>query len=246
MRASTALARRTDWTVYHVTDAALSGGRDRVPAVVAEAVLGGARVIQVRDKDADDAVVADLVRECRSAIGLALGAEAAEVALFVDDRLEVAVELGCHLHVGQSDTPAAAARRALGPSLMLGLSVSDVEEARRGLAAGDADVFGIGPVLATSTKTDAAAPLGVDGVEQVLRALGRDPAADPTGDAAPRPPAVAIGGIDLALARALGGIGIDGICAVSAIAAAPSPRDAARSLGAAVRAGRENRSRAPA
>lgn len=233
MRGALELARRTDWTVYHVTDTALSGGPDRVPAIAAAAVRGGAGAIQVRDKHASGIEIARLVRACRAAIADAVGTEAAgRVRLFVNDRVDVAVGEGCHLHIGQDDADPAAARRALGDDLLLGLSVSTPAQAAAAVTAGLADVLGIGPVRATDTKPDAAAPLGVAGVAACVRALEA---------AAARPAAVAIGGIDVELAHALGPTGIDGICVVSAIAAAPSSADAARTLGEALRSGRDNR-----
>ncbi len=234
MRGALELARRTDWSVYHVTDTALSGGADRVPAVVADAVRGGAGAIQVRDKHASDTRIAHLVRACRTAIANAVGTEAAaHVRLFVNDRVDVAVGEGCHLHIGQDDADPAEARRLLGDDLLLGLSVSTPSHAAAAASAGLADVLGIGPVRATDTKPDAAAPLGVAGVIACMRAL------ESPGGA--RPAAVAIGGIDTELARALGPTGIDGVCAVSAIAAAPSAADAARTLGEALSSGRDNR-----
>lgn len=242
MRPSQELAGRLDWTVYPVTDSALSGGIDRVPGIVAGAVSGGARVIQVREKHASDADVAALVRACREAIASALGRDAArEVAVFVDDRLEVAVELGCHLHVGQSDTPVAHARRELGDALLLGLTVSDPDQTREACEGGHADVLGLSPIAATATKTDTAPPLGLDGARRCLTVLREASSGRDARRHASAPRAVAIGGIDLALAERLGEIGIDGVCAVSAIARAASPEDATRSLGTAVRRGRENR-----
>lgn len=241
MRPSQELAQRLDWTVYPVSDSPLSGGVDRVPGVLAAAVRGGARVVQVREKHASDADVAALVRACREAIAAAVGADAArEVAVFVDDRLAVAVELGCHLHVGQSDIPVGEARRGLGEDLMVGLTVSDAPQTRAALASGHADVLGLSPIAATATKTDTAPALGLDGARELLAVL-RERDGATTDAVGPAPRAVAIGGIDLELAERLGELGIDGVCAVSAIARAASPEEATRMLGAAVRRGRENR-----
>ena len=45
------LADGVDWRLYYVTDTALSGGPQKVPHLVEQAVLGGAGVVQIRDKD---------------------------------------------------------------------------------------------------------------------------------------------------------------------------------------------------
>ena len=205
-----------DWRLYYVTDPDLAGGRDRVPDTVTQAVLGGATVVQFRDKLADDATFRRGVAACQRAIAAAVAQGAAGAELFVNDRTDVAADLGTHLHIGQSDGDPAAARAALGPDRLLGISVSSVAE----LAAAQdvADVIGLSPVWATRTKTDTQPALGLDGVRRLLAAK---PASLP---------AVAIGGINRDTAPAVIATGVDGICVVSAIAAARDPRRAAREL----------------
>ncbi|WBL19921.1 thiamine phosphate synthase [Citricoccus sp. NR2] len=224
-------AAAIDWSLYHVTDTGYSGGPARVPEVAAAAVAGGATVIQVRDKTLDDDALIQLVRACRVRIVEEVGvARFEQVPLFVNDRLEVARVTGCHLHVGQSDDSVARARGVLGEKVLIGLSTSsaaEVDSAAR--AEGDArpDVIGIGPVWVTATKPDAAEPLGIDGLRDRLRV--RDAACSQHPEA-PALPAVAIGGIDRERARSVAATGVDGICVVSAIASAPSPRVAAARL----------------
>ncbi len=209
---------RVDWRLYYVTDPDLSGGRDRVAHTVEQAVLGGATVIQFRDKQADENAFREGVIACREAIESAVAKGAAGAELFVNDRLGIAVELGTHLHIGQSDGDPAAIREALGPDRLLGISVSNRTEMDAVAAIGCADVIGLSPVWSTSTKTDTAPALGLDGIRELL-------AARPAGL-----PAVAIGGINAANAAEVIATGVDGICVVSAIAAATRPREAAARL----------------
>ena len=209
---------RIDWRLYYVTDPDLSGGRDRVAHTVEQAVLGGATVVQFRDKNADDDTFRKGVLACREAIESAVAKGAAGAELFVNDRLGIAVELGTHLHIGQSDGDPAVVREALGPDRLLGVSVSSRAELDAIAATGCADVVGLSPVWSTSTKTDTAPALGLDGVRELLAA---------------RPaclPAVAIGGINATNAAEVIATGVDGICVVSAIAAATRPREAAARL----------------
>lgn len=241
LRPALALARELaaagDLSLYLVTDSALAGGADRVPAVVAAAVRGGVRAVQVREKDAPDAEVAELVRAVAAAIRAEVGAERARrIPLVVNDRPAVAAELGCHLHLGQGDMPAAQARELIGDELMIGLSASDPQQVRAAIAEGQADLLGIGPIRGTATKPDAAAPLGLGGLAACLAPLAAWTSP---------PPAVAIGGIDAEMAGRLGALRardahLAGICAVSAIMAAPDPEAASRQLGAALERGREN------
>lgn len=230
-------AHAVDLSLYLVTDSALSGGIDRVPSVVAAAVRGGAGTVQVREKTASDDDVAELVRACREAIRGAVGAERAErIAVFVDDRPQVAARLRCHLHVGQTDMPVREARTLLGEDLMIGLSASDPAQVRAAVEAGDADLLGIGPVRATATKTDAAAPLGIQGLAACLREIPKA-----TAGRGRLPATVAIGGIDVENAAEVAATGVGGICVVSAIARAEDPEAAARALRAALERGRQNR-----
>lgn len=209
---------RIDWRLYYVTDPDLSGGRDRVAHTVEQAVLGGATVVQFRDKNADDDTFRKGVLACREAIESAVAKGAAGAELFVNDRLGIAVELGTHLHIGQSDGDPAVVREALGPDRLLGVSVSSRAELDTIAATGCADVVGLSPVWSTTTKTDTAPALGLEGVRELL-------AARPAGL-----PAVAIGGINATNAAEVIATGVDGICVVSAIAAATRPREAAARL----------------
>lgn len=209
---------RIDWRLYYVTDPDLSGGRDHVAHTVEQAVLGGATVVQFRDKNADDDTFRKGVLACREAIESAVAKGAAGAELFVNDRLGIAVELGTHLHIGQSDGDPAVVREALGPDRLLGVSVSSRAELDAIAAIGCADVVGLSPVWSTSTKTDTAPALGLEGVRELL-------AARPAGL-----PAVAIGGINATNAAEVIATGVDGICVVSAIAAATRPREAAARL----------------
>ncbi|MFK0729332.1 thiamine phosphate synthase [Rothia sp. BD8] len=212
-----------DPALYFITDTALCGGPERVPHVVYEAVAGGAGIVQVRDKHADDAAFLALARACRDAVRRAEDALGRTAALVVNDRVGVAERLGLHVHVGQSDASLAVARRAVGPERMVGVSASTAEEVRAAAESGVADLVGIGPVWATPTKTDAAAPLGPEGLAALAgpaRAAGLV--------------AVGIGGIRADRLPLLRGAGVDGICVVSAIAASENPRAAARELRAAV------------
>ena len=207
-----------DWRLYYVTDPDLSGGRDRVAHTVEQAVLGGATVVQFRDKNADDDTFRTGVLACRKAIESAVAKGAAGAELFVNDRLGIAVELGTHLHIGQSDGDPVVVREALGPDRLLGVSVSSRGELDAIAAIGCADVIGLSPVWSTSTKTDTAPALGLDGVRELLAARPSDL------------PAVAIGGINATNAAEVIATGVDGICVVSAIAAATRPREAASHL----------------
>lgn len=222
-----ALADAVDWRLYLVTDPHLGGRRDAVPGIVYEAVLGGVGVVQVRDKECDDDEFATHAGAVAEAASRAAAEAGREVAVFVNDRLDVARKLGLHLHIGQRDVPFAEARAALPAELMLGLSIESDAQLAAALAdrAVAPDVIGVSPVWATATKTDTAAALGVQGADRIARAAH---AHNPAGSGGVR--AVGIGGVGPSNVAELAATALDGVCVVSAIMAATDPRAAATDL----------------
>ncbi|HIW69538.1 MAG TPA: thiamine phosphate synthase [Candidatus Dietzia merdigallinarum] len=225
-------AHATDWRLYLVTDPHLGGGRNAVPGIVYEAVLGGVGVVQVRDKECDDDEFAVHAAAIAAAADRAASAVGRRVPVFVNDRLEVARELGLHLHIGQRDEPLAPARAALPDELMLGLSIESDVQLVEALAdpAVAPDVIGVSPVWSTATKTDTAPALGVQGADRIARVAA---------DAGVR--SVGIGGVSPTNVADLATTALDGVCVVSAIMAAPDPRAAAADLLARWEAGRGTR-----
>lgn len=216
--------RSTDWALYFITDTPLAGGRENVPRQVRAAIEGGAHVIQVRDKTASDDEFRALALSVIAAVG-EMGEEIGRsIPVIVNDRVQIAAELGCDVHVGQEDlagpsgsTGSAAAVRALvGESALVGVSASTAEELEAIIADGTADIVGLGPVWDTATKPDAQAPLGIEGLRPLV---ARAHEAGLT--------AVAIGGITARTAAHAAVTGVDGICVISAIAGAEDPALAA-------------------
>lgn len=210
-----------DWRLYLVTDPHLGGGRDAVPGIVHEAVLGGVGVVQVRDKECDDdefASHAVAVAEAASRAGSEVGRR---VPVFVNDRLDVARDLGLHLHIGQRDTALARARAVLPTDLMLGLSIESDAQLAAALADPSVapDVIGVSPVWSTVTKNDTAPALGVQGADRIARAA-----------AAAGARSVGIGGVRPANVADLAATTLDGVCVVSAIMSATDPRASAADL----------------
>lgn len=173
------------------------------------AVRGGASLVQIRDKQASDADLADLV------MGLLPQITALGGRLIVNDRVEVALRTGAHgLHVGQGDGDPAALRQRMPPGMILGLSVETVAQALR-IPAG-VDYIGVGPVRATATKPDHAAPIGFDGLAEILAAAGL--------------PGYAIGGIGPGDAAAVRRAGAIGMAVVTAVTRASDPQAATAAL----------------
>ncbi len=193
-----------------VTDARLSRGRSHVE-IARRAVGAGARLVQLRDKEADDAALLAVAREIRTIT------REAGALLIVNDRPAVAAAAGADgVHVGREDAAPGAARAIVGHGAILGVSAGSVEEAIAAERAG-ADYLGVGPVFeARGTKPDAALPVGLETVRAVR--------------AATRVPILAIGGIDAGNVRAVLEAGADGVAVVSAVVAADRIEDAVAGL----------------
>lgn len=203
-----------NYRLYLITDSGLAGGYQNVPGIVAEAIAGGVTVVQVRDKELDDATFTELARAVDDV------ARPNGVPVIVNDRVDVAATLGLGVHIGQDDMPLDEVRVAVGARATVGLSISN--EAELDALEGSRfrpDVIGIGPLMETPTKPDAAPPVGFAGTRRLAAR------AEEMGIAT-----VSIGGINyrnIDMARATG---VDGVCVVSAIMSATDPRAAARQL----------------
>jgi thiamine-phosphate pyrophosphorylase len=214
--------RPVDLSLYLVTDRSLAEGRPLVD-VVRRAVMGGVAIVQVREKDASVREYLSILRDVRAML------EPLNVPLFVNDRVDVALATGAAgIHVGQQDMPCADVRRLVGPSCIIGVSVSTPQEAEQAQADG-ADYLGISPVFATPTKTDTPDATGLEGLRAIRKAT--------------RLPLVAIGGIHVGNAARVVAAGADGVAVVSAIMSAPDPEGAAQALRGEVERGRRGRRR---
>jgi thiamine-phosphate pyrophosphorylase len=130
--------------LYVVTPARIAAGdvADLVPE------LGGAGVdiLQLREKDAE---AGDVIRDAERILA---ACEQAGVAFVVNDRPDIAVALGCGVHLGQNDLPIPVARRIV-PDAVLGVSTHREAEIRAAVETPERiDYVVVGPVFETPTK----------------------------------------------------------------------------------------------
>ncbi len=198
-----------DLSVYLVIGRDFTAGRDLLE-VVAEAVAGGVTLVQLREKEANLREFTELARALKTLLA------PTRTPLFINDDVTVARSVGAEgIHLGQSDLPVAEARRLLGPAIRIGLSVENRQQALAAEAL-EVDYLGISPVFPSASKTDTAPPWGLEGLAWA-RAHSRHRL-------------VGIGGIHQANAAGVIRAGADGVAVISAIASAPSPRQAAEEL----------------
>ncbi len=132
-------------------------------------ILARPSALQVRWKGAPAGALLALVEALRAE------AEAAEVLLVVNDRVDVAALAGAGaVHLGQEDLPLAHAREVLGPRVTLGRSTHTPEEVSAALDEG-ASYLGFGPVFPTTTKARPDPVVGLSGLAQAVCLAGDTP-----------------------------------------------------------------------
>jgi len=198
--------------LYVITAANLRPGRTH-QAVAEAAVRGGATVVQLREKEASTRELVALARDLR-AITRAAGA-----LFLVNDRVDVALAADADgVHLGVDDLPVREARRLLGPERLIGYSPETLAQLLTAEAEG-ADYLGVGDVFGTTSKPDAGAALGLDGLRRRV--------------AATTLPVIAIGGITRERVAAVRATGAAGFAVIGAVAGAAAMESAVRELVAA-------------
>jgi thiamine-phosphate pyrophosphorylase len=216
------MKRPLDLSTYLVTDRGLCGERG-VEAVVRQAIAGGVSLVQLRDPDAE---TGQLVTQARALLALL---RPAGIPLIINDRVDVALAVSADgVHVGQRDMAVADVRALVGSELIVGLSISTLAELERSAPALAAvDYLGVGPIFATQTKPDAALPIGLAGLAEVVARTVL--------------PVVAIGGVKRENAAETIRVGAHGVAVVSDICCASDPAQATEQLVRAVREARVHR-----
>jgi thiamine-phosphate pyrophosphorylase len=181
-----------------------------------EDVMGGSVALHLRGAHTTGRRLTGLARV------LCERAAASGVLLLVNDRLDVALAVGAAgVHLGTRSLPPTEARRLLGASRLLGVSVHDESEALEAAASG-ADYLFVGTLFETPSHPEAAA----GGPELMGRVASRVDL-----------PLVGIGGVTPERAAPVLAAGGHGVAAIRGIWDAPSPPDAVQAYLDAVEGG---------
>ncbi len=210
---------RVDLRCYAIVDPEVSGGHDLV-SLSRMLAAGGVTLVQLRDKLSDTRVMVERARAIKVALG--------RVPLVINDRVDVALAIGCEgVHIGWDDMAPEDARRLLGPDAIIGLTINSPLRA-------DAtdlnliDYAGIGGVYGTTSKVTKNSPIGIDGLAKVIEALHMRKPGFPT---------CGIAGINAGNAAPVIEAGADGVSVISALSLAPNPSTAAEGILRVVDAG---------
>lgn len=202
--------------LYAITDPALIPAPELAERVEA-ALVGGAVLVQYRDKAADPA--ARHVR-ARAILGRC---RAYAVPLLINDDLDLAADIGADgVHLGRDDADPAAARARLGPQALIGVSCYNQLARAEAAATAGADYVAFGRFFPSRTKPHAAQA----DLELLRRARQRL-----------RVPIAAIGGVDADNGAALISAGADLLAVIQGVFGYEDVTAAAQSLAALFAAG---------
>lgn len=194
--------------LYAITDRAWVG-RQTLLEQVEDALIGGATIVQLREKGLDEQSFID------EAVKAADLCHRYNVPLIINDNVNVALKSGADgVHVGIDDAPVAQIRRLAGSDFIIGATAKTVEQAKAAEESGS-DYLGVGAVFPSPTKTNAIR-ITTEQLKEICASVSI--------------PAVAIGGISYENVLEIKGGGMAGIAVVSAIFAAEDIRSATARL----------------
>ncbi len=180
---------------------------------VEKSIKGGARIVQLREKDTPQNEILNLGRE------LLKLTRRYDVPLIINDSPELAKEIGADgVHLGGDDTSIKNARAILGDEAIIG--VSCYNQIERGLNAvqNGADYVAFGTPYYTPTKPERE-PTSIEVLKEAVYVISQIPI-------------FAIGGITKENASEILGTGVDGIAVITSVFGSPDPENAARELAA--------------
>ncbi len=200
---------RIDFNLYLIAGRAETQGRN-LEFVVEEALRGGVRAVQLREKGASSKELYETAHELRR-LTSRYGAQ-----LIINDRVDVALAVEADgVHIGVESLPIYKARRLLGESKLIGVSCHNQVQAIAAQEMG-ANFITFGPVYYTASKAAYGDPVGVEKLQLISDTL--------------QIPVFALGGISLENCAEALACGARGIALISAVMSAAEPCQAARAL----------------
>ena len=197
-----------DFRLYVITAESNHPGKS-VVEVMEQALIGGAQIVQLRNKTGTREEVLEQAKALRTLT------RRYNVPFIINDYPDIVMETDADgVHLGQEDMPIAEARALLGPDRIIGISTHSLQQAITAERAG-ADYIGVGPVFPTDTKPGRAA-VTTSYVAEAARHVSI--------------PFVAIGGITLGNVDMVLSAGAKRICAVSAIVGHDDPASICRAF----------------
>lgn len=196
-----------DLNLYLVTEESIA--IEELTKIIAQSVSGGVSIVQLREKNNSSLSFYEKASALKQLLN------ELSIPLIINDRVDIALAVGADgIHIGQDDLPLPIVKKMVPEDMIVGVSVSTLEEALEAERNG-ADYIGVGSVFPTKTKQDATL-MALEDLGEICRGVSI--------------PAVAIGGITADNISALSDSGLSGTAVVSAIMNADNPKTASESL----------------
>lgn len=196
-----------DLSLYLVTEESIA--IEELTKIIAQSVSGGVSIVQLREKNNSSLSFYEKASALKQLLN------ELSIPLIINDRVDIALAVGADgIHIGQDDLPLPIVKKMVPEDMIVGVSVSTLEEALEAERNG-ADYIGVGSVFPTKTKQDATL-MALEDLGEICRGVSI--------------PAVAIGGITADNISALSDSGLSGTAVVSAIMNADNPKTASESL----------------
>jgi thiamine-phosphate pyrophosphorylase len=173
------------------------------------ALQGGARLIQLREKELSDDQLRRLARDTKQLC------HEFDARLIINNRLEIARSTGANLHLPESEMETLpATRKELGNEVLIGASAHSLEAAQCALEQG-ADYIVFGSVFETASHPGST-PAGLEALREVCNSV--------------KIPVFAVGGITSRNARKCVDAGAHGVAVIRAVWSTPDVGAAVREL----------------
>jgi len=192
-----------DFKLYLITDRRQTR-TCTLAAVVEQALRGGVRAVQLRERDLPSEELYRLADEFRR-ITSQYGAK-----LLINERADIARDVEAHgVHLPESGISVGAARRIIGPERLIGVSCHSLDSAKSAQSSG-ADFITFGPVFFTPSKAVYGNPVGLERLADTASALNI--------------PVFGLGGINESNMIQVMAAGAKGVAVISAIMTAEQPQ----------------------
>ncbi len=184
-----------DYSLYLCTNSEMNNNYP-LEYCVEQAIIGGVTIVQIREKEKQYDEFLKIANKIKKIT------DKYNVPLIINDNIEIMLEINADgIHIGQNDISCLKARKILGNKKIIGVTVTNITEAKEAIESG-ASYLGVGAIFKSTTKKDAK----VVGIKELKKIVDYSPI-----------PVVVIGGINKNTIHLLKNIKIDGYAMIRPI-----------------------------
>ncbi len=197
-----------DYSLYLCTNSEINNDHS-LEYCTEQAIIGGVTIVQIREKEKDYNEFLKIASRIKKIT------DKYNIPLIINDNIDVAINIKADgIHIGQNDLSCLEARKKLGVEKIIGVTVTNLNEAKRAIEEG-ASYLGVGAVYKSKTKRDALV-VGVDELKKIVDYSSI--------------PVVVIGGINKNTIPMLKNVKIDGYAMIRPILAQKNIAESTKNL----------------